>query len=331
MVEADQRQLDLLMAAIAALLARPRPEGRAHMVDIALEDGEQPAPAGRQEIGDAAFEQMAEIVELVIVAQVGPAVLRLALQVPAIEIAVRRLRLFEVVDDLLDLRLDVGVAPVRQRVGCRLDPFADVGIPEHLDGEIMVVAREAQGRRRVGQRQRFQDAVLAELDMLAGDGARQAPSPAARARTGPRDGRRRSAPVANWLMPDPLTFLSVSLSPRTIRRTTSEQGRRWTPLTRLPAIMSISRSPASRPSAFRFMSMLVSGGRAASVMTSQLSKPTIATSDGTADPTFAQRVGRAARDLVVAAEQRVGLVAPGLSNRRATASRPQASDQTPER
>ena len=172
-IEADQRQLDLLMPAIAVLLVRPGPNVWRHMVDIALEDVEQPAPAGRQEIGDGAFEQMAEIVELVIVAQVGPALLRLALQIPAIEIAVRRLRLFQVVDDLLDLGLDVGVAPVRQRVGRRLDPFADIGVPEHLDGEIVLVAREAQRRRRVGQRQRFQDAVLAELDVLAGNGARQ--------------------------------------------------------------------------------------------------------------------------------------------------------------
>ena len=52
--------------------------------------------------------------------------------------------------------------------------------------------------------------------------------------------------------------------------------------------------------------MLVSGGRVASVITSQLSKPTIATSSGTSMPRLAQRVERAARDLVVAAEQRVG-------------------------
>ena len=73
MIEADQRQLDLLMAAIAALLAGLRSECLAHMLDVALENVEQPAAAGRQEIGDAALDQMAEIVELVIVAQVRPA------------------------------------------------------------------------------------------------------------------------------------------------------------------------------------------------------------------------------------------------------------------
>src|SRR5688572_4944901 len=48
-IEPDQRQLDLLVAAIAVLLVRPGAEGRAHMLDIALQDSQQPAPAGRQE------------------------------------------------------------------------------------------------------------------------------------------------------------------------------------------------------------------------------------------------------------------------------------------
>ena len=76
--------------------------------------------------------------------------------------------------------------------------------------------------------------------------------------------------------------------------------------------------------------MLVSGGRAASVITSQLSKPTMATSPGTREAALAERVGGAAGDLVVAAEEGVGRRVPA-SRRRATASRPQASDQGPER
>ena len=76
------------------------------------------------------------------------------------------------------------------------------------------------------------------------------------------------------------------------------------------------------------MSTLDSGGRAASAMTSQLSKPTMATSRY-GDAALAQRIGDAAGDLVVAAEdaRRGGAAA---SKSRATASRPQASDQTPE-
>ena len=93
-IELDQRQLDLLVAAIAALLARPGPKVVRDMVDIALQDVEQAAPPGRQEIGDATLEQVAEVVELVVVAQVGPALVGLAAEVPAIEVAVRRLGAF---------------------------------------------------------------------------------------------------------------------------------------------------------------------------------------------------------------------------------------------
>ena len=73
-------------------------------------------------------------------------------------------------------------------------------------------------------------------------------------------------------------------SPADDCRTTSEHGRRATPPTGAPSIISSSLSPASRPSARRFMSTLDSGGRAASAITSQLSKPTMATSCGTARP-----------------------------------------------
>src|SRR5208282_1186148 len=67
-------------------------------------------------------------------------------------------------------------------------------------------------------------------------------------------------------------------------RTTREHGSRRTPASFPPAIISRRAAPASRPSASRFMSTLVSGGRVASVITSQLSKPTTATSVGTARP-----------------------------------------------
>ena len=149
MIELDQRKLDFLMPAIAALLALARPEGRGDVVDVAQHDVEQPAPAGGLEIGDGAFQHVAGAIELVIVAEVGPALLRLAPDIPAVEIAVGQLRLREMLDDGFDLRLDVGVAPVRQRIARRLDPFADVGIPEHLNGEVVGIARDAKRRRRL--------------------------------------------------------------------------------------------------------------------------------------------------------------------------------------
>ena len=76
------------------------------------------------------------------------------------------------------------------------------------------------------------------------------------------------------------------------------------------------------------MSTLVSGGRVASAMTSQLSKPTIDTRVGHDDAALAQRVGDAAGDLVVAAEDRVGRRAPAAEELRdrlaAPALRPDA-------
>ena len=118
-IELDQRELDLLMPGIAALLARSGPEGRGDMIQIALHHVDEPALAGRAKIGDRAFEQVAGVVELVTVAQVRPAVLGLALVVPAVQIAVGRLRPCEVVDDGVDLRLDVGIAPVAERGSSR--------------------------------------------------------------------------------------------------------------------------------------------------------------------------------------------------------------------
>ena len=53
------------------------------------------------------------------------------------------------------------------------------------------------------------------------------------------------------------------------------------------------------------MSTLVSGGRHAVTITSQLSNPTIATLSGTSIA-LSRNASAAARDLVVAAKQRVG-------------------------
>ena len=140
---------------------------------IAFHDVEELAPPRRLEIGDGAFEQVPGIVHLVVVAQVGPAVFRLALDVPAVEIAVGKLRLFEVVDDGVDLCLDLGIAAVMKGIARRLDPFADIGIPEDLGREAMLVARDRQLRHRLGQLQRFEHVVGFELAVLARHRMRQ--------------------------------------------------------------------------------------------------------------------------------------------------------------
>jgi len=72
-VELDQSELDFLMAGIAPLLSRPPSERRRDMVDVALHDVEKPPPAGRAKVGDRAFEQVAGVIEFVVVAEVRPA------------------------------------------------------------------------------------------------------------------------------------------------------------------------------------------------------------------------------------------------------------------
>ena len=166
-VKLDQRELDLLMPAIAALLPRTAAEGCGDMIDIALHHVEQLASSGGSKVGDGAFEQMPGVIELVVVAQVRPALLRLAPVVPAVEIAVGRLGAREIVDDGVDLRLDVGVAPMGKRVSSRLDPLADIRVPEHLHGKVMAVPRDRERGNRLRQFKRIEDAHLFELLVLA--------------------------------------------------------------------------------------------------------------------------------------------------------------------
>src|SRR5208283_5850913 len=87
-VELDQRQFDFLVSGIAALLSRRWAEGCTDMIDISLHGVEQPPPAGRAKVSDRPFEQMPRVIEFVVVAQVRPAVSRLAAIVPAVQIAV---------------------------------------------------------------------------------------------------------------------------------------------------------------------------------------------------------------------------------------------------
>ena len=135
-VELDQRQFNFLMAAIAALLAGVRAEDRTDMVHVAHHHLHHPVAPSGVEIGDRAFQHVACVVHLVIVAQVGPAVLRLALQIPAVEVTVGGLRLFQIIDDGFDLRFNDRIAAVRQSVAGSLDPFANVAVPENLRGEV---------------------------------------------------------------------------------------------------------------------------------------------------------------------------------------------------
>src|SRR5208282_5609731 len=330
-VELIERELDLLMAGVAALLAGPCAERRGDMVDVSLHDVEEAAAAGDAEVGDRAFQEVAGVVKLMIVAQVGPALPRLAAVVPAVEIAVGRLRRREVLDDRVDFGLDVGIAPMRERVSSRLDPFADVRVPEHLHGEAVVVARHFERRDGLRQFQRFEDADFRKFGVLARNGALEHDlQPLAPERAGEPDFRERDRGIAasshGFNSPPKLLLKRAPQD----SLTTSEQGSRRTPATAWPDIISSRHSPAARPSASRFMSTLVRGGLAPSAMTSQLSNPTMATSAGTERPISrkASMIPRAIWSLPQKTASGGGRL---RAKRRWTASRPHASDQSPAR
>src|SRR5271154_1738394 len=104
------------MPGITPLLSRAPAKRCGDVIDIALHDVKHPPASGRAEVGDGAFEHMSGVVELVVVAQVRPALLGLAPVVPAVEIAVGRLGACEIVDDGVNLRLDLGVTPMGKSV-----------------------------------------------------------------------------------------------------------------------------------------------------------------------------------------------------------------------
>src|SRR5271166_6952435 len=283
----------------------------------------------RPEVGDRAFEQVAGVVEFVVVAQVRPALVGLALVVPAIEVAVGRLRPREIVDDRVNLGFDVLIAPVRQGVTRRFDPLADVRVPENLHGEAMRVARNGERGNGLRQLQRLEDADLLELGVLARNRALEdCLYPLAPELAGDPDFRERHRGIGA-LCHDPLSVPSDRLAPQELR-TTREQGSRRTPQSLAPAIISSRAAPTSRPSVSRFMSTLVSRGRVASVITSQLSKPTTATSVGTARP-ISRSASIAPRAIWSLPQKSASGTLLRCAKRRCAASRPQASDQRPGR
>ena len=77
LVELDQRQLDLLMARIAALLPLSGAEHAVDIVGIAPHDAEEPVLAGGLIVRHCRLDQVSGAAELVAVAQVAPTVLGL--------------------------------------------------------------------------------------------------------------------------------------------------------------------------------------------------------------------------------------------------------------
>src|ERR1700733_13094216 len=329
-VKLDQRHLYKLLAEIAALLLWGAAEGCGDVIDVTDHDVEQLASSGGAKVGDGAFGQMPTVIEPVVAPQVRPALLGLAPVVPAVEIAVARLGAREIFDDGVDLRLDVGVSLMRERVTRRLDPLADIRVPEHLHGEVMAIPRDCERRNRLRQLERIEDAHLFELRVLARNRVLEhGLEPLAPERGGDADIRKRDRGIGA------LAHDCFPLSARRPRaphesRMTSEQGNRRTPLSAQPPIISMSDAPASRPKASRFISTLVSAGRAASAITPQLSNPTTATSSGTPSP-ISRSASTAPRAIWSLPQKSASGMGRRRENRVCAPSRPQDSDHWPGR
>ena len=224
--------------------------------------------------------------------------------VPAVQIAVGRLGAGEIVDDGVDLRLDVSIAPMGEGVARRLDPLADIGVPEHLHGEAVAVARDRQRRDGLRQLERIEDARPPRASR-AGSGwcAQHDFEPLAPEGPVMRDiGERNRGIVASLIV-------ASRFCPRRSRaaesRTTSEHGSRRTPSSARPAIISMQRRAGFAPE--RIEVHIDAGQRRPRRLRPSRpncrSRPPRRRRDG--EPEFAQRVDRAARDLIVAAEERV--------------------------
>src|SRR5450432_4828085 len=78
------------------------------------------------------LNQVSCTIKFMIVAQIGPTLLRLNLCKPEIEISVRLLQCEQESDGLINERFKLSVWICRQAIACGLYPFGDIRFPEHI-------------------------------------------------------------------------------------------------------------------------------------------------------------------------------------------------------
>src|SRR5262249_22453264 len=127
-VKLYERQLDLLVAAISALLVRTRTKPTPDMIGIASHRVEQGVLAGGLRVGHCCLDEMAGAIKLVPVAQFRPPPRRLPALEEAVEVTVGLLRLGDPRNDVVDAGIELGVGMHGERIARRLDPFGNVGI-----------------------------------------------------------------------------------------------------------------------------------------------------------------------------------------------------------
>ena len=172
-IELQQRKLDFLMPAVAVRLAIAPAKLDDHVVNITQHDIQKLASPRGLEIGDCPLKHVPGAIELMIVAQIGPAFFRLAPEIPAIEIAVVQLRQSKLLNNQINLVFNILVAPVRKGIARSFNPFADIRVPENLRREVMMITRESERRHGLGQIERGDDVVLHHFFKLTRNGFRQ--------------------------------------------------------------------------------------------------------------------------------------------------------------
>jgi hypothetical protein len=164
------------MAAVAGQLARAGAEGFGGQVGELADDVEQRALARGLEVRDARLDEVARDIQLVAVAQVGPAVLRLDELEVGVEVAVVALRLGDGGDEPVELGRERRVGMRGEPVARGLDPFGQIGIlPEQAVELALLLARGDLEIVHAAAALGAEDAVVERLPLARDDGVADQP------------------------------------------------------------------------------------------------------------------------------------------------------------
>ena len=131
-MELDQREFNFFVTAVATFLAfLPAEHGR-DVIGVPAHHVQELAFAGGFVVGNRALDQMACAIEFMPVAQIGPAFGRSDGGEVGVQVAVRLLGFGDQLNHAIHKLLEVSIAMVDETVGDRLDPLADVRIPENV-------------------------------------------------------------------------------------------------------------------------------------------------------------------------------------------------------
>ena len=140
----DERHFSDFVARVAVQLAVGGAESGIDVISETAGRVEQFAFAGGLIVGDRAFGQVAEAVQLMVVLQVGEVPVHAVEDVVGVQVAVVELRRADDIDGGVGGRFKVSVRVVGQRVADRFDPFGEISVLEHEAVELVGI-----GARRV--------------------------------------------------------------------------------------------------------------------------------------------------------------------------------------